>query len=593
MTRGPYNFLFRINGSLNAAFKRVMQFKASSFSKRFSSNHSPGVDGSIKTRWQRFKEEVPKAYEGIKKDLSDPSYVLFNVSLLIGFIGSCLPEELYLRYCAVLSASGAIVYNTFMFHGTKFVPNLTMVAWDVFRAAAHSSNIVRIWHEKSDIGMSEKQEKIYALHFMDFGMRPRQFMKLLHSSKGEAVFGSRECLVQQGEASDSKSRKLYLLLKGTVNAEVNGQVITTFTADSPLCFFGETQLLDLAEHGVLHRKLMKSPFVDMYDRTRIIAHRHDRKRGGGDAFDPSDILGFTPEEMDMEEAGLFRDDMEQEDTAATVNGDDDGSGQGGDGQSTTASTTEVGLSVVTLAATDTATAETTQAAEAQVSMETVSSSQVVAPKPDAHTSSLMSYVVPEGTTARVLIWDRDFVLDMIRRDDDFATQFKLVLYAAVRMKLKVLALLTFEKVYKALVTGCLSDGIVNALEKHALESYRREHNISDEMHESIILQCGWSLQEYKQGAKKEKLHEDKVISSLISNYDGLLHGIVSDGVVNAIERKALEMHRSDNNINDKYHAKALARLGWTLEDFERGFKLPIIDVQSSDVSQSNVETPPK
>jgi hypothetical protein len=179
-------------------------------------------------------------------------------------------------------------------------------------------------------------------------------------------------------------------------------------------------------------------------------------------------------------------------------------------------------------------------------------------------------------------------MDMIRRDDDFATQFKLVLYAAVRMKLKVLAVRTFEKVYEALMRGCLSDGIVNALEKHALESYRREHNISDEMHEKIIQDCGWSVQEYKQGAKKESLHADKVISSLISNYDGLLHGIVSDGVVNAIERKALDMHRSDNNISDKYHEQALARLGWTLQDFERGFKVSVADINNA---QSSTETP--
>jgi len=182
-------------------------------------------------------------------------------------------------------------------------------------------------------------------------------------------------------------------------------------------------------------------------------------------------------------------------------------------------------------------------------------------------------------------------MDMIRRDDDFATQFKLVLYAAVRMKLTVLAVRTFEKVYEALLGGCLSDGIVNALERHSLESYRREHNISDEMHEKIIQQCGWSVQEYKQGTKMEHMQADKVISSLISNYDGLLHGIVSDGVVNAIERKALDMHRSDNNISDKYHEQALAGLGWTLQDFERGFKMSVADTQSTNNAQSSTETP--
>jgi endo-1,4-beta-D-glucanase Y len=129
---------------------------------------------------------------------------------------------------------------------------------------------------------------------------------------------------------------------------------------------------------------MKSPFVDMYDRTRIMAHRHDRKRGRKDGFDPSDILGFTPEEMEMTEAGLFEDEMEQKgDVVAT------GTSTEGD----------VALSVT---ATEAAT-EATKPEEVQVS-EAVSSSPVVANK-QAKASSMMSFVVPEGSTARVLIWD--------------------------------------------------------------------------------------------------------------------------------------------------------------------------------------------
>lgn len=175
---------------------------------------------------------------------------------------------------------------------------------------------------------------------------------------------------------------------------------------------------------------------------------------------------------------------------------------------------------------------------------------------------------------------------MIRRDDDFATQFKLVLYAAVRMKLKILAARTFEKVYEALVGGCLSDGVVNALEKQALDSFRLDHNISDQMHERIVERCGWTLREYKQGAKMDRLEGEISVGST-SNYDGLLDGIVADGIINAIERKALDMRRADHKINDKYHAQALARFGWTVEDYERGFKLPAAEVQ---VADNNVQS---
>lgn len=178
--------------------------------------------------------------------------------------------------------------------------------------------------------------------------------------------------------------------------------------------------------------------------------------------------------------------------------------------------------------------------------------------------------------------------DILRRDDDFANQVKLVLYAAVRLKLKLMSLKTFERVYEALVTGCLSDGVVNALEKRALEAYRLEHGIDDQLHQQVIEQCGWTVQEYKQGARHGTLERDKVLSSLMSNYDGMLHGIVADGIVNAIERKTLEMHRADHKISDRHHAQALARLGWTLEDFERGFKhAPVVpENNTSDVQKT-------
>lgn len=219
---------------------------------------------------------------------------------------------------------------------------------------------------------------------MDFGMRPRQFMKLLNSSKGEAVFGSRECLVQQGEVADPKTKKLYLLLKGTVNAEVNGRVIATLSEDTPLCFFGEMQLLDLAENGILHRKLMKSSFVDLYECTRIIAHRHDHKHrdGRGSDFDPSDILGYTAEEMEMQEAELFEGEMKDSNVS--------------EGVDAKAQTDEV---VSATSETTTATQVETDAAAA------TTSNQVVISDHNASTSSVMSFVVPEGSTARVLVWD--------------------------------------------------------------------------------------------------------------------------------------------------------------------------------------------
>lgn len=336
-----------IVASLNKTAARLQ-----AFTKRFSSNQ-PAFDGSVSARWQRFKVEVPKAYEGMKRELRDPTFIIFNLSLLIGFIGSCIPNELYLRYCAVLSSTGAIFFNTFIFHGTKFSPNITMIAWDAFRAAAHSSNIVRIWHEQSEVSITEKQEEIYARHFMDFGMRPRQFMKLLNSSLGEAIFLPGEHLVKQGEVLDTKS-KLFLLLDGTINAEMNGRVIAHITSESPLCFFGELQLLDVAEDGLVHRKLTQA----------LHAHRLIHQKRHAMLHSPAGLLGFTPEEMEAEEAILFEEEMEESDS-------DEGE----------------------------------QTMDAVVQSEQLNTTVSDQEKEEFKTTALVSYVVPEGSSARVLVWD--------------------------------------------------------------------------------------------------------------------------------------------------------------------------------------------
>ncbi|CDJ26852.1 uncharacterized protein EMH_0004130 [Eimeria mitis] len=56
----------------------------------------------------------------------------------------------------------------------------------------------------------------------------------------------------------------------------------------------------------------------------------------------------------------------------------------------------------------------------------------------------------------------------------------------------------------------------------------------------------------------------------ILSYDAFLAGVFADGVVQTGERKMLEEFRRKRAISQTQHEQALARLGWTPEEFERG-----------------------
>ena len=136
----------------------------------------------IQNRFTNRRNEWKKGFQNVFKGAKDPTYFILNFSLLIGFIGSCIPDELYLRYFAVFGSSGAIIFNTHAFHRINPTPNVTLVLWDVIRIIAHSFNITRIWHERAGVVFSDEDAKIYAEHFIDYGFLPRQFCNIIQNS---------------------------------------------------------------------------------------------------------------------------------------------------------------------------------------------------------------------------------------------------------------------------------------------------------------------------------------------------------------------------------------------------------------------------
>ena len=62
------------------------------------------------------------------------------------------------------------------------------------------------------------------------------------------------------------------------------------------------------------------------------------------------------------------------------------------------------------------------------------------------------------------------------------------------------------------------------------------------------------------------------INSYRQAYFLLLQGCLADGMLNQIEKKFLRDYRTANNVTLEEHTKFLEDLGWTSEDYQRGFK---------------------
>ena len=57
-----------------------------------------------------------------------------------------------------------------------------------------------------------------------------------------------------------------------------------------------------------------------------------------------------------------------------------------------------------------------------------------------------------------------------------------------------------------------------------------------------------------------------------SKYITLLRAFAIDGVIDDVEKNVLTQYKENHNIDDATHARGLAALGWTEEDFKRGRK---------------------
>merc|ERR1712130_299242 len=73
------------------------------------------------------------------------------------------------------------------------------------------------------------------------------------------------------------------------------------------------------------------------------------------------------------------------------------------------------------------------------------------------------------------------------------------------------------------------------------------------------------------GDLKQKLKTDKKFNSL-RTYSWMLEIVTYDGSIKAAEKATLDKFREMNDISQEEHEHIIHRIGWTMEEYDRGLR---------------------
>lgn len=134
--------------------------------------------------------------------------------------------------------------------------------------------------------------------------------------------------------------------------------------------------------------------------------------------------------------------------------------------------------------------------------------------------SCCTIVVDSDVPVRVLTWDRTELLDLLNRSEGLKRSLKTVLTWDIVRKLKAQRLM-------------ISEGLIDDPEE-------------------------WTKRRHEQTEHR---------------YMAILKNLLSTNPTNMTERKEeLTKYRTIHHIDDEHHRLALKECGWTVEEFERGYK---------------------
>lgn len=189
------------------------------------------------------------AQETLQVIKNDRGLLLLHLGTATGLLGFCMTDPIPLRTCSIISSTASIAFALTRNPILSYAP----VAWSSLFIAVNSFKIGQILFSRMDTTLSELEEEVYTKHFMPFGVRPRQFRRLVNAATMHTY--EPDSLIEKEIMFPSKT-SVKLLMQGEATVYKEGKSLYTIDANFPICFIGDLSLLEL-EDSVVRLK----PFI--------------------------------------------------------------------------------------------------------------------------------------------------------------------------------------------------------------------------------------------------------------------------------------------------------------------------------------------
>ena len=174
---------------------------------------------------------------------ANPELMLLNVGMISSLTGFMMSNVLHLRVLSVFGSICGMIYNS----KNKVWPS---VAWGGIFVVVNCTMITMLLLEQRPVAFDEDDYAIYAAHFADHGVRPKQFQRLLNAAT-RASFPQGAILKKQGESSD---QRVMLLVDGAAEVHVgvmDAPPVAVLRAGERSAVIGEIMLLEFLKREKL------------------------------------------------------------------------------------------------------------------------------------------------------------------------------------------------------------------------------------------------------------------------------------------------------------------------------------------------------
>ena len=156
------------------------------------------------------------AHSWARRQVGEQNVTRFvHVANLMACCALCSEDMLRLRSFMIASSASMILYN--LLQPTALI---APAAWASFFICGHGFQILRIFDERRDVGMTDREHALYEAEFLKYGFTPRVFADLLACAEW-VEFEAGERLVVE----DAAATHVYCVEEGAVDLLRDGETV--------------------------------------------------------------------------------------------------------------------------------------------------------------------------------------------------------------------------------------------------------------------------------------------------------------------------------------------------------------------------------